>query len=248
MPPAFRYFGPAIEQVSRYIPDKAYNSHVEHGILSAKALTLSALFAHLRVRPHDAPVANFEAELAESLEQSGITNVLEIGPQYFPFWPILKDIAPLINVFGLGLEAAEKVETDGINYKSGNVMHGIRSFFDGSFDLIIAIGVFTRLGFTFPSSQSRVNQTVVDLTHSLSNNPLAALFAASYKPLKNPTETLLFRRSGLAAETNILVWHQPEIDAGPDPHYLDKFRARPASRPRLAPSPSLVVLAKREVK
>lgn len=248
----------SIETVKKYVPhaQKLVNesevristetgytrSHLTTGRKESHAEMLAALFAHLRIRPHEDPIADIKSEFKEALSARKIGSILEIGKGKFPFASHFAAFMPSeTRIFSFGFEESEKVDADGVHV-SGKGDINTEAFVkwnkEVDFDLILSVGVQS-FGEGFNNdigvSGPRSSHTAGTLVSRLSDNPFAAYFASSWD-----IDILTLVQNHFSREVCPLLWTSfPSRYPGRENARIqmkDYFKEEPAS---------LAVLAKR---
>lgn len=206
----------------------------------AHGAVLSALFCHLRINPPEQPVDDFAGELADSIGKRKISNVLEVGPGLLPLWEHLQPLVPEANFYALGLDGVDHCDSSRhFQYKRGDMLQGIRSFFGVEFDLILSAGVHCSGGMKYSSRESSIkmavaagNQSAVDLTQALSPNPYAAFLAASFWEPFISEDILFFEKTSLEQAAEVLLWNELPIkdeESLYHPLFKINFQTQPAN-------------------
>jgi len=180
--------------------------------------TLAALFAHLRCRPHESPVEDFNAEFSEALNARNIRSILEVGGGDNPFIRVIAPFtSPDTTFYSFGLDDWPSSIDRKHVYGQGDLLYFARWLPESRFDLILSIGVHSSAGtlYLMDDLETQIEKncdSARQLVARLSNNPSAAFFVSSWN-----MDVLSLSRQGLGQNVNILFW---QFLSDENPHAL----------------------------
>ena len=176
-------------------------THRQENAMASDAEMLAALFAHLRIEPHAAPIKDFDGELEAVIKERRMKTALEIGGGLFPFERLLPRGVVGFYTFDQG-NPSDSTPDSG----KGNMHRDLNSWNAMErFDLVFSMGVQCT-GYDLEDFESVVKKhcrTAKVVVGRLSDHPYAAYFASSWM-----IDVLAFTPNLLGKSIDLIAWHE----------------------------------------